>query len=83
MLGIRKDQKSAFTPRSFNISLTWSNKDDAIVTYVEVGAAQNGNIGRAYISQGNIGEKELIIIVEAFDTYGLHVQIKYFGRKEN
>lgn len=51
----------------------------AIVTYVQINIEQEGNAGRAYVINGGIGQRRIVIGVEAYATRIFGHELFIFG----
>lgn len=72
LVGAKKDYHTYDTPQSIQLKLTLPPLAGKKITFVEVDVEQSSNEGRAYISDGGIGQDHIEIIVVALDT-------TYFG----
>ncbi|XP_055912824.1 uncharacterized protein LOC129946600 [Eupeodes corollae] len=74
------DTFSYAAPNDLNLQLSYpENGTGAIVTFVELVAIQNNNLGNAYVVSGGIGQRSISIIIEAQETDYFSYKAQYFG----
>lgn len=73
LIGTKKDFHQYSTPQNIKLQLTVPNLPyNKKITFVEIDVQQSSNVGRAYITDGGIGQGHIQITVEAVAT-------TYFG----
>lgn len=72
LVGTKKDYIKYDTPQYIQLKLTLPPLAGKKITFVEIDVEQSSNEGRAYITDGGIGQDHIQIVVEASD-------ITYFG----
>ncbi|XP_055919569.1 uncharacterized protein LOC129951451 [Eupeodes corollae] len=64
------DSVSWNTPQSVQLRLEYpASGTGAVITHVQIDVNQSSNSGQAYVIAGGIGQRRIVIIVEAYNTY--------------
>lgn len=79
---IFKDDKAQWwpVPRNVKLTLSYSSGDvTRTVSYIEITAFQDSQLGRAYITRGGIGDTFLSVVIEANSTRAFNYRAYFYG----
>ncbi|XP_035918640.1 uncharacterized protein LOC118516900 [Anopheles stephensi] len=80
LVGISSDQLSWPTPQDVQLEVRYPTAGvGAVVTYVEVQVNQSSSTGRGYIVSGGVGQRNIRLVIEAYNTLFFHYQAAIYG----
>ncbi|XP_026465445.1 uncharacterized protein LOC113368098 [Ctenocephalides felis] len=81
LVAIGTDSYSWPDARDVKLELTYpTSENGAVVSYLRIGIVQDTNIGNAYVVSGGIGQRRIVIAVQAVHTTFLSYNAQIYGR---
>ncbi|XP_053664454.1 uncharacterized protein LOC128713581 [Anopheles marshallii] len=81
LVGMASNQQSWATPQDVKLELQYPTAGvGAFVTYVEVVVNQSSSAGRGYIVSGGVGQRNVRLVIEAYDTFFFNYNAAIYGR---
>ncbi|XP_052900763.1 uncharacterized protein LOC128307082 [Anopheles moucheti] len=81
LVGMASNQQSWTTPQDVKLELQYPTAGvGAVVTYVEVVVNQSSSAGRGYIVSGGVGQRNVRLVIEAYDTFFFNYNAAIYGR---
>ncbi|XP_050072987.1 uncharacterized protein LOC126561081 [Anopheles maculipalpis] len=80
LVGMASNQQSWATLQDVTLDLQYpTNGVGAIVTYVEVVVSQSSSTGRGYIVSGGVGQRNIRLVIEAYNTLFFNYNAAIYG----
>ncbi|XP_055838594.1 uncharacterized protein LOC129906726 [Episyrphus balteatus] len=83
LVGQGANSQSYKSPQNVRLQIQYPNNPNGgdIVTYVRIDVDQSSNDGQAYVLSGGIGQRRIIIIVEAYNTLWFNYNVAIYAKK--
>lgn len=80
LVGEAYDSHSWPTPQDVEMTLTYpSEGEGAILTFVDIKITQDTKDGEVHVVSGGIGQREIKIVVSAYDTRTFNYNCEWYG----